>query len=642
VVAAALFLLTGLVPARAASAPGDDVEVEGPIEALGAASVTVAGRTFAVDTRTEIRGDHGAVLAFSDLAVGMLAEVEGHGASPDSLVADRVRIEDDRGGDGRVRAEGQVTARTDSSLTAGGLTFGVTASTRIVGAATFDDVALGMRVEVRGRLLAGGRLVAERIKVRRGHGGGDHGAEVHGLIESVSADSLVVSGRTFALTPETVVVGHHQTPLPTSALEVGQRVEVRGRFLADGTLVATRIEIESFDEGELEVSGLIEALTDSSLTVAGNGFAVTAQTVVLDDDRRPIAFGTLAVGQTVEVRGVNDGAGVRVATRIQLEDAGSGGEVEARASIDSVGDSVVVVLGRPFVVRPTTRIVGLNDRPVALADLAAGQSVEVHARLAADGTLTALRIEREDGPASAVRLRATVTDVSADSVAVVGVLFDASGAVVVRHDGTPATLGDLAVGQAVEVTGVRTPTGGLTATRIEIRRGAHAAGRIATTGAGAFTLPGLDVAYTAATLFVAEDGATVAPSSVTAGASVLAAGTTSGAGTLDATLVVVLASSTVVSTTEGTGASPFGIERVYPNPAVQTATVRYTLGAAARVEVTLVDALGRTVLRLASADAAAGTHEARLDVRGLPAGLYLARLNVDGRPAGTRPVTVVR
>ncbi len=636
--AAALILLAGLAPARAASALPDDVEAAGPIESLGTSSLTVAGQTFAVTAQTRIRGEHGAALTFSDLAVGMLAEVEGHEAAG-ALVADDIKIEDDEDG-GQIEAEGLVTARTDSSLTAGGLTFGVTAATRIDGVATFGNVAVGMRVEVRGRLLPDGHLVAERIKVRTGDED-DHGLEVHGLVEHVSADSLVVSGHLFALTAETRVVGHHQTPLPTSALAVGQRVEVHGRFLADGTVVATRVEIESFDEGELEVTGLIEALADSALTVAGNDFAVTSRTVVLDHDRLPISFGTLALGQTVEVRGVTDGTGRRVATRIQLEDAGAEGEVEARASLDAIGDSLVVLLGRPFVVTPATRIVGLNGQPVALASLAAGQSLEVHARLAPDGTLTALQIKREDGPTAAIRLRAAVTATAADSVSVLGVPFAATSAVVVRQNGTPATLADLAVGQAVEVTGTRTAAGGFVATRIEILRGARAAGRVSTTGAGTFALAGLDVTYTSATLFVTEAGAPVSAASLGAGTTVRASGTSAMAGRLDARVVVVLDAATVVASEEAPAAS-FAIERVFPNPTTQAVSVRYALTAPASVTLTVIDALGRSVVETASDAQVAGMHEARLDLGRLPAGLYLVRLSADGRGVGTRSVTVVR
>ena len=646
----AVLLIASAARASTAAVPGGDIEAEGPIQALGASSVTVSGQTFAVTAQTDIHDGDDNPLTFGDLAVGLVVEVEGHTAPDGTLVADEIEVEDEDGpgdgdDDGEVEAEGLVTARTDSSLTVGGLTFGVTAATVIEadGPVTFDDIVVGLRVEVEGRLLAGNALVATKIKVDEEEGEEEGDIEVEGLITFLRGDSLGVAGRTFTLTPATVVVDDDDRPVPRDTLAVGQRVEVYGRYLADGSLTATRIELEDYDDGEIELTGVIEALAPSGLTVAGTAFAVTSETVVLDDDHLPIPFSALVLGQTVEVRGVSTGAGGLVATHIKTEDHGEyDEEVEVRAALDATGDSLAVVLGRPFVVLPSTQILGLGDEPVALADLPLGQPVEVDARRDADGRLVALRIRREDGSVTAVRLQAAVTAVAADSVEVLGVPFGAATAVVVRSDGTPATLADLAVGQDVLVTGVREAAGGFTATRVEIRRAAQAAGRVGQATANGFSLPGLQVGTTAATLFVSEAGAPVAASSVSAGAAVRAFGTTTGTGALAATRVVVLAPATLVAAEPGDAALGLAIERVFPNPTTRTATVRYTVRAASAVRLTVVDALGRTVLTLADGPAAAGTHEARLDAGALPAGLYVVRLSVDGRTAGARPVTVVR
>ncbi len=643
VLCAAALAGTFVAPPAHAQSTGDDIEAEGPITALGDSSLTVGGLTFVVTPQTDIHDDDDNPLAFADLTLGLFVEVEGFDDGG-TLVATEIEVEEDHGGDGdEIEAEGLVVARTDSSLTVGGLTFGVTASTVIVDdddePVPFSAITVGLRVEVEGRLLASGALVATEIEIDDDDDdGGD--IEVEGLIESLDEGTMTVRGIAFALTDATVVVGDDDEPLTLADLAVGLRVEVDGRYETDGSLTALRVELEDFGDDEIEITGAIEALSDTSLTVAATDFAVTPQTVVLDRNRLPIPFASLALGQTVEVKGTVAADGRYVATRIKLEDGAAGdGEIEVRAALDAVTDSVAVVVGRPFVVTPATLVRGDDDQPVALASLPLGLPVEVRARRAADGSLVALVIEQEDGPATAVRLRADVTAVSADSLSVLGVAFDAAGATVTGLDGQPTTLASVSVGQSVRVTGAATATG-FTASAVEILRGAQAAGRVASTSAGAFALPGVTVATTAATLFLDEDGAFVAPSAVTSGATVRVFGTATSAG-LDASRVVVLDAATVVAG-EAAPEAAFALDAPFPNPATASATLRYTLGASAAVAVAVYDALGRVVLRVDAGAALAGRHETRIDTSRLPAGLYLVRLTTDGQPAATQTLTVVR
>ncbi len=94
---------------------------------------------------------------------------------------------------------------------------------------------------------------------------------------------------------------------------------------------------------EVELTGTIEALDATSITVDGVRFLVTAATEVLDEDGDPIPFGDLAVGMTVEVRGERDAMDVLFATRIRIRDRGDDGlgELEfCQADIDlNTGDT---------------------------------------------------------------------------------------------------------------------------------------------------------------------------------------------------------------------------------------------------------------------------------------------------------------
>ncbi len=78
----------------------------------------------------------------------------------------------------------------------------------------------------------------------------------------------------------------------------------------------------------------------------------------------------------------------------------------------------------------------------------------------------------------------------------------------------------------------------------------------------------------------------------------------------------------------------------FPNPAVGTATVPFTLEAAQRVRLAVFDALGREVA-VAVGFFAVGSQTIRLDTRALPAGVYVYRLTA-GANVETRKMVVVR
>ena len=81
--------------------------------------------------------------------------------------------------------------------------------------------------------------------------------------------------------------------------------------------------------------------------------------------------------------------------------------------------------------------------------------------------------------------------------------------------------------------------------------------------------------------------------------------------------------------------SAFGIDAVYPNPAAGRATVAFSAGGAARLDV--FDALGRRVATLHDGPAQPGL-TATLDTASLPAGVYVLRLRGEGGAAARRIV----
>ncbi|WP_412069356.1 FG-GAP-like repeat-containing protein [Rubrivirga sp. IMCC43871] len=77
-----------------------------------------------------------------------------------------------------------------------------------------------------------------------------------------------------------------------------------------------------------------------------------------------------------------------------------------------------------------------------------------------------------------------------------------------------------------------------------------------------------------------------------------------------------------------------------PSPAQGPATVRFALAIPGRVEVEVVDMLGRTWATSAR-NLASGSHRLALDASRWPAGLYVVRLSAAGT-SGARALVVVR
>jgi len=79
---------------------------------------------------------------------------------------------------------------------------------------------------------------------------------------------------------------------------------------------------------------------------------------------------------------------------------------------------------------------------------------------------------------------------------------------------------------------------------------------------------------------------------------------------------------------------------LYPNPLARAASLSFGLPRAARVELTVSDALGRVVDRVDAGQLPAGPQAIRWNRASQAAGIYFFRLNFDGQPAGTRQVVL--
>ncbi len=87
---------------------------------------------------------------------------------------------------------------------------------------------------------------------------------------------------------------------------------------------------------------------------------------------------------------------------------------------------------------------------------------------------------------------------------------------------------------------------------------------------------------------------------------------------------------TAIANNESVPAS-IQLHPAFPNPFVESTTLRYALPAQRDVRLAVYDVLGREVAVVDEGTKSAGVHEVQFNAGGLSSGLYLARLEVDGR-----------
>lgn len=264
-------------------------EVEGPVQAIDttAGTLTVLGQKVLVNSSTVWDDDLRARLA--SLSVGDIAEVYGLRDADGTIVASRVDREDADEDDYELRATVDAVDSAAGTLSVGGLDI-AWAGAWPSGLAAGSAVLVVLETSP----AADGRWNARTLKLLGGTAASGARAEIEGLVTAwTSSTSFRVAG---------VAVDASGLSSVPAGLAAGARVEVEGVF-ADGTLVASRIEIERGDDrGDddgLEIEGTIESLDTTASTLVLRGVTVDWSGARFEDG----SAAALAVGARIEVQG---------------------------------------------------------------------------------------------------------------------------------------------------------------------------------------------------------------------------------------------------------------------------------------------------------------------------------------------------
>jgi len=323
--------------------------------------------------------------------------------------------------------------------------------------ATQDDFAVGHNVVIKGTIDDDNtNAEAETVEFNDNVEG-----PVTSVVPGAGTITIVVLGQTVILGPGTSI----DDSCPTDLLSVAA-VEVSGSVNAAGVIAATRIECKSV-LGEMEVTGTVSNLNAAAMTFQINALVVDYSAAAMDNFPS-----TISDGDPVEAKGTSLGAsGELIATRVEFKgalfDGATGDHAEIEGFItDFTSETQFEVNGIPVTTNTSTTFEG-----GAATDLGLNLKVEVEGEFDESGTtLVATKVEIKTS--TAIRVTGVLDDVTGNTLVILGITVNTDLLTTrfedksdVRRD--PLLVGDLNLGDYVEIRGQEQPVGEITAMLVE-------------------------------------------------------------------------------------------------------------------------------------------------------------------------------
>jgi len=273
----------------------------GQIVSVTPPSLQVDDVRVTTDSSTVIDKD-GVSVGLDKLQPGDSVEVEGSLQADGTVLARRITVEP--AGEGNtVHFTETLNAIDGTNLTVGVLPVQVTDSTIIL---RFDkpaglvDLDIGDQLAVLGTIDAQNGIVALEIRVVALE---EEDLQLFGFIAAIdtTAKTIAIGDIVLNFDDQTQVYGFGDPQSPAD-LKAGDLVDVQATHRADDSFYASTIERlqPPPPPGEFDVSGYIDSLDPSGLTVANKRFAVDANTIV-QRGGATISFSDLQAGDFVDV-----------------------------------------------------------------------------------------------------------------------------------------------------------------------------------------------------------------------------------------------------------------------------------------------------------------------------------------------------
>lgn len=182
---------------------------------------------------------------------------------------------------------------------------------------------------------------------------GDEDIITRGELTAKTSDTFTVDSVLYQIDSDTEFKDDVDEDISFGSFELGDQVKAKGEF-SDGVLVADSLELEQSSGGnsdddsnddddsstdEYEIKGLISEISESSITVQGQSFAIDGSTRIVDEEKQSLTTADLAIGDKVEVEFL--GGDTSLATKIKLkldsEDSDDDGSDDDGSDVEVVG-----------------------------------------------------------------------------------------------------------------------------------------------------------------------------------------------------------------------------------------------------------------------------------------------------------------
>jgi hypothetical protein len=470
------FGLVLLASACGSSQAGGSASISGVVRDQSAAAAGVQLAMGGETARTDVAGEfsltvpagQGALHVSSDGAESILQ----FGSIVDGMRLDLVM--NVSGGSAQVESaevelSGIISAIAAPDLTVAGKKI-VTNSTTEVHPGSFADLKLGEQVRVEGPLQADGSILAREIEA--GAEAEAEEVEIEGVVQSVAAPKLQVSGRTVDTNSDTRI-RRGDDSIHLSDVKPGDRVHVRGSLESDSTTILARvIRVAPGFSMRVELDGTIDSITPPDhLQVSGLTVITDAHTAIVQGDTA-LTFADLKASEHVLVDGIPQQGGTILALTIRVAPVEpppppQQPDVELRGAVQSMSASGFVAGGQTVKVDAQTRFGGTAT---SLADIHVGDLVGVEGTRNTDGSVEATIVVKIALPAGPVEisLRGTLSGIGSSSITIAGKTIAVTAQTIIEQDGHALTLADLKMGETVAVTAMVQSDGSATASRIEV------------------------------------------------------------------------------------------------------------------------------------------------------------------------------
>ena len=322
-------------------APENRFEFSGPVEAMGSAQWTIAGRTVEVSQTTHI--DAG-------IKVGDLVKVDGVINPGGDLLAENIRLLTDTGMP--FEFTGLVQQMGSTSWTVSGISVTVDSHTQIETGLKVGDV-----VKVDGHILPNGTWLADEIK----RADEERQFEFSGVVQNMNP--WVVSGISISTTEETEI---------DAGIKIGDRVKVEGRILNDGTWQAEEITLLAEQALTFDFIGQVNSI--NPWVVSGISITVNSSTTIDSG---------IKVGDTVRVTGRILPDSTLLAEHITLLTTELGCTNMTVVVVNINGNQVTLSNGQT---------IDLNGNVTVVGNLQASAVVVIRLCVRADGTIVIVSI----------------------------------------------------------------------------------------------------------------------------------------------------------------------------------------------------------------------------------------------------------